>query len=156
MTAPIAASASHPIHTIDQAKARAREIRAAMSADGRAISHSAALERVAREQDCESWNVLSARLSNRPVIPLQVGDRVCGRYLGQAFDGTVLSVRSMSEARAMEITLELDEPVDVVTFDSFSNFRRRVSATISPGGTSFTKTGDGVPQLTVARRSEQR
>lgn len=140
-----------PIHTRDQAKARARIIRKNhLAADGHPISYSAALERVAREQGCASWNVLSARLSNTPERPLQVGDRVAGLYLGQEFIGAVRAVRSLSEGRAFEIELEFDAPVDVVAFESFSNFRRRVRATVSEGGTSFAKTRDGVPHLVVA------
>ena len=153
MTSPIH---THRIHTVDQAKARAQALRADQAAAGRTISHSAALEQVARDQGYANWNILSARLANAPEIALQVGDRVCGQYLGQAFEGSVLAVRRLGEARsgqgpALEVTLAFDTPVDVVTFDSFSAFRRRVTATISPGGTSFTKTGDGVPQLVVGR-----
>ncbi len=140
-----------PLHTRDQAKARARAIRAALAADNRDISHSAALERVAAEQGFADWNTLSARLSNAPEIPLQVGDRVEGQYLKQAFAGVVLAVRSMAEGGALQVTIDLDEPVDVVTFESFSHFRRRVNATISPGGVSYAKTSDGVPHLIVSR-----
>ncbi|MDF1792990.1 MAG: glyoxalase superfamily protein [Thalassobaculaceae bacterium] len=142
------------IHTLDQAKARAREIRAEFAAAGSPIGHAAALEKVAGELGHRSWNALSARLTNQPEVPLQVGDRVAGRYLGQGFDARVLAVRSLSEGSAMAITLKFDQPVDVVTFDSFSFFRNRVTATISPGGTSFAKTGDGVPHLIVARLDE--
>jgi hypothetical protein len=140
-----------PIHTIDQAKAQARALRADQAAAGCPISHSAALEQVARDQGYASWNVLSARLSNAPEIALQVGDRTAGRYLGQRFEATVLAVRRLGQDGSLEITLQFDAPVDVVTFDSFSAFRSRVTATISPGGTSFARTGNGVPQLVVAR-----
>ena len=140
-----------PIHTIDQAKAQARALRADQAAAGRPISHSAALEQVARDQGYASWNVLSARLSNAPEFALQVGDRTAGRYLGQPFEATVLAVRRLGQDGSLEITLQFDAPVDVVTFDSFSAFRSRVTATISPGGTSFARTGNGVPQLVVAR-----
>ena len=140
-----------PIHTVDQAKAQARVLRAEQAASGRTISHSAALEQVARDQGYASWNALSARLSNAPEVALQVGDRAAGRYLGQPFEATVLAVRSLGQGQGLEITLEFDAPVDVVTFESFSAFRSRVTAAISPGGTSFAKTGNGVPQLVVGR-----
>lgn len=148
MTSPIH---TPPIHTADQAKAQARALRAAQAAAGRTISHSAALEQVARDQGYASWNALSARLSNAPEVALQVGDRTAGRYLGQPFEATVLAVRNLGQGQGLEITLDFDTPVDVVTFESFSAFRSRVTATISPGGTSFAKTGNGVPQLVVAR-----
>ena len=140
-----------PIHTRDQAKARARTIRAAMAADGRNISHAAALERVAAEHGFASWNALSARLSNAPEVALQVGDRIRGCYLKQDFEGVVLGVHSLAEGGAFRISIELDEAVDVVRFDSFSAFRRRVNGTVSPGGVSYAKTSDGVPHLVVAR-----
>ena len=118
------------VHTRDQAKARAREIRAALAGQGTTISHSAALERVAAEQGYADWNTLSARLSNEPERPLAVGDRVAGSYLKQRFEGTVLAVASLAGGSAFRVTVELDEPVDVVTFASFSARRAwsRVSA----------------------------
>lgn len=145
-----------PIFTRDQAKARAREIRAERRAADSSISHAAALEAVAAEQGCGDWNTLSARLSNLPEVPLQVGDFVEGRYLRQPFTGTVVAVHSLGDGRAFEVSIDLDEPVDVVAFDSFSNMRRRVNATISPGGVSPSRTTDGVPHLVVARAAGAR
>ena len=137
----------------DQAKARAREIRAELASAGTSISHSEALEWVAKELGFRNWNTASARLSNMPEVVLQVGDQVAGRYLKQGFEGRVLAVREMAGGSAFEVTLEFDEPVDVVEFDSFSAFRKRVTATVSSGGVSFSKTSDGVPHLTVERTS---
>jgi hypothetical protein len=137
----------------DQAKARARELRAELAAAGTPVSHSEALECVAKELGYRDWNTASARLSNMPEVVLQVGDQVAGRYLKQAFDGRVLAVREMAGGTAFEVTLEFDEPVDVVEFESFSNFRQRITMTISPAGVSFTKTSDGVPHLVVERTS---
>ncbi len=134
-----------------QAKARAGEIRAEFAALGRSISHGAALERVARELGYRDWNTASARLSNQPPTPLQVGDRCSGTYLKQPFSGRVLAVREHTGGAAWDITLLFDQPVDVVTFDSFSAFRQRINASISDEGTSWSKTSDGVPHLIVAR-----
>ena len=39
--------------------------------------------------------------------------------------------------------------VDVVTFDSFSNYRSRVSKVIGADGRSFDTTSDGVPHLVL-------
>lgn len=141
------------ISTRDQAKARAREIRAELAEAGTPISHSQALERVAQELGYRDWNTASARMSNMPEVLLQVGDEVAGRYLKQPFAGRVLAVREMAGGTAFEVTLEFDEPVDVVEFESFSAFRHRITATISSGGTSYSKTSDGVPHLVVERTS---
>lgn len=135
-----------------QAKTRAAEIRAEEAARGRAISHAAALERVAAELGYRDWNTAAARLSNRSAQPFAVGDRVEGRYLKQPFAGRVLALRELAGGEAFAVTLQFDEPVDVVAFDSFSNYRSRVNATVSVDGVSAAKTGDGVPHLIVERR----
>ena len=141
------------VYTRAQAKARAKSIRAEMANANAPISHGAALERVAHEAGYSDWNTLSARLTNELDIPLQVGDRVEGRYLKQRFTGYVAAVRSISNGSAFPVTIVFDEPVDVVAFDSFSAFRQRVNATLSPGGVSFAKTSDGVPHMVVTRLS---
>lgn len=76
-----------PIYTRDQAKAYAHAIRAEAEARGARLSHSAALERVATELGYRDWNTAAARLSNAPLTPLQVGDRVAGSYLKQPSTG---------------------------------------------------------------------
>ncbi len=142
------------LYTRDQAKARAKAIRAEHKALGHVISHSAALEKLAREQGFADWNTLSARLGNAPEIPLQVGDRVCGSYLKKPFEGVVHAVANQGHGAAFDIVIDFDEPVDVVEFESFSNFRSRVQARISAGGTSFMKTSDGIPHMIVTRAGD--
>ena len=137
----------------EQAKARARELRAERAARGNAISHSESLELVAAELGYRDWNTASARLSNEPDVPLQVGDEVAGRYLKQPFKGRVLSVREIGGGAAFEVTIRFDAPVDVVEFDSFSNLRTQVNVTVSAGGVSKFKTSDGVPHMVVERTS---
>lgn len=140
-----------PPRTRQQAKARARAIRAEHLSSGQSISHAAALEKVAHELGYRDWNTASARLSNQPEIPLQVGERVSGRYLKQAFNGRVHAVRELAGGIGYEVTLHFDEPVDIVEFESFSGLRQRVSAMISEDGISWSKTSDGVPHLIVQR-----
>lgn len=135
----------------EQAKARARELRAELAASGTPVSHSEALERVARELGYRDWNTASARLSNEPEVPLQVGDQVAGRYLKQPFTGRVLGVKELYGGAAFEVTIHFDEPVDVVEFDSFSNLRTRVSITVSAAGVSQARTSDGAPHMIVER-----
>ena len=138
-----------PIHTRAQAKAYARILRAELAQGGTSISYSASLERVAKKLGFSSWNLLCVRLSNTPAA-LQVGDQVEGHYLKQPFVGHVLAVRQMGHGDAYQISIELAQPVDVVSFDSFSNFRHRITATISRDGVSPQKTSDGVPHLVIA------
>jgi hypothetical protein len=47
------------------------------------------------------------------------------------------------------VTICFDSPVDVVRFDSFSNFRQRIEATVGPDGCSPRRTSDGQPQLVL-------
>ena len=145
---------AHLISNRDQAKARARAIRAEQANAGSPISHAEALERVAAELGYRDWNTASARLSNNPEIVLQVGDEVTGRYLKQSFYGRVLSVSELANGGAYRVTLDFDAPVDVVTFDSFSGYRKRVSATINASGVSFAKTSDGVPHVVLELSSQ--
>lgn len=142
-----------PPATRSQAKARAREIRAEHAARGTSISHANALEAVAAELGFRDWNTAAARLSNQPEIPLQVGERVSGRYLKQPFHGRVHAVRELSGGTGYEVTLHFDEPVDVVEFESFSGFRQRVTGLISEDGVSWARTSDGAPHLIVQRDS---
>ena len=137
----------------EQAKARARELRAERAERGNPISHSESLELVAAELGYRDWNTASARLSNEPEVPLQVGDEVTGRYLKQPFKGRVLSVKEVGGGAEFEVTIRFDAPVDVVEFDSFSNLRTQVNVTVSAAGVSTFKTSDGVPHMVVERTS---
>jgi hypothetical protein len=48
------------------------------------------------------------------------------------------------------VSLDLDEAVDVVTFDSFSSFRKRVNGVIGKDGVSQARTSNGRPQLELS------
>jgi hypothetical protein len=142
-----------PVMNRDQAKARARELRAELGAGGTPISHAEALERVAAELGYRDWNTASARLSNEPEVPLQVGDLVAGRYLKQRFTGRVLGVREVAGGAAFDVTIRFDEAVDVVEFESFSNLRTQVQITVSAAGVSAFRTSDGAPHMVLQRTS---
>jgi Glyoxalase superfamily protein len=136
--------------TIDEAKAEAKALRVVRRAEGVAISHAEALELVARSQGARDWNTLHARLALRNAPPaLAVGDRVRGRYLGQAFAGKIMRLSGPIGHR--EIEIHFDAPVDAVKFPSFSNLRSHVRATIDESGRSHGRTSDGAAQLVVER-----
>lgn len=134
----------------EAAKKRAKALRMELAAQGTRITHSAALERVARELGYRDWNTASARLSNRPEFKPALGMRVSGHYLKQPFRGEVIAAREMAGGHAHEITIQFDEPVDVVTFDSFSAFRQRVKVIVSTEGETWERTGDGEKHMVVA------
>ncbi len=129
-------------------KAQAKRLRAKLRESGTVVSHSEALEMIASQHGARDWNTLSARsLRNEPPV-LTVGDRVSGRYLSQPFVGRIIGLSQINGGQ-MRVTLRFDEAVDVVTFDSFSAFRQRVTAEIGKDGRSKRKTSDGVPQMVL-------
>jgi hypothetical protein len=136
--------------TVDEAKAQAKALRAALQVQGNAISHAQALELVARQHGAKDWNTLHARLTLTNAPPeLGVGDRVRGRYLGQVFAGRVIGLSGPSTHRQIEI--RFDQPVDVVRFESFSNMRSQIRSVIDESGRSHRHTLDGLPHFIVER-----
>lgn len=134
--------------TLDEAKAQAKALRAALLAQGTAISHAQALELIARQQGARDWNTLHARLAQRNApAALALNDRVRGRYLGQPFTGQITGLSGPASHR--QISIRFDRPVDVVRFKSFSNLRHQIRATIDEHGRSHRHTSDGEPQLIV-------
>jgi hypothetical protein len=137
--------------TIEELKSQAKRLRQAMETRGTAISHSAALELVAQQHGVRDWNTLSAlatRPNEEPIAALSVGAMVRGRYLNQTFSGKVLAL-SAHGGGLHKITIHFDEPVDVVTFESFSAFRQRINAQVDGNGVSPRKTSNGVPHLVL-------
>lgn len=136
-------------------KQQAKRLRLALAESGRAISHGEALEMVARQHGHRDWNTLSAA-TGRPstespsaASPLAVGRTVTGRYLGQPFTGEIRSVTALADGAHWRLAIHFAEPVDVVTFESFSAFRRRIHATVNGKGISPQRTSDGQPHLVI-------
>jgi len=141
---------SDNIPPITELKAQAKRLRGRLQDNGATITHSEALELIAHQNGARDWNTLRASVGNMPPLP-KLGERVTGRYLGQPFGGVVRGITQMGAGDQYRITLHFDEPVDVVTFPGFSNFRQRVSTLINRDGRSPRKTSDGVVQLIVDR-----
>ncbi|PJE31018.1 hypothetical protein SAMN06297129_3653 [Pseudooceanicola antarcticus] len=136
--------------TVESVKAQARALRQELQARGTPVSHAEALEIVARQHGARDWNTLHARLGRRNAPEgLAPGDRVNGRYLGQAYRGKIVGLSGPQGFRQVQIAL--DEPVDSVTFESFSNWRHRLRGTIDETGVSRRRTSDGTPHLTVRK-----
>ncbi|MEE2526092.1 glyoxalase superfamily protein [Hyphobacterium sp. HN65] len=139
---------STPLPSLADLKAKARRLRNALAEDGDFIKHGESLELVARQYGYRDWNTLHAAAGNRPPLPLAVGGTIGGRYLGQAFKARIVALQPLGGDEAyMRISLDLDEAVDVVTFESFSAFRRRIQATIKRNGETVTRTSNGEPHL---------
>jgi hypothetical protein len=137
--------------TIDDLKAQAKRLRTGLSGNGNSVTHGQALELVARQYGYRDWNTIAATAGIRqPAIPLTVGARVGGRYLGQPFTARVVGVKAYSNSGKYHFTLDFETPVDVVTFKSFSAFRRRVTCTVDTTGRSAEKTSNGQPVMEMA------
>lgn len=136
-----------PLPSLDALKQQAKRLRAGLDEDGDFLSHSESLELVAKQYGFRDWNTLHAAVGNRPPKkPFQLGARVEGAYLGKAFAGEIIAIRSLPGDR-LRIDLQFDEPVDVVSFKSFSAYRSRVTATIDRDGITAERTSNGAPQL---------
>lgn len=132
------------------AKAQARKLRAVSAAKGREISHSQALEAVARHHGHRDWNTLRAGLPDTPEPKTyRTGQRVRGAYLGHTVEGVILGAELLGMSEHCRITLRFDTAVDVIAFAGMSNLRRQVSAVVGPDGTSAERTSDGTPHLQI-------
>lgn len=141
---------SNTLPTLDELKAQAKRLRSTLQAQGTIIGHSKALELLSHQHGYKDWNTLHAAIGNRPPpARLKLGDRVQGHYLGQPFKGEVLGVRNGATPDRLHVTFLFDDPVDVVKFDSFSAFRKRVSCIINRSGATAETTSDGHPQLSL-------
>ena len=139
---------TRPLPTLAAVKALGRERRALLEAQGTKIGHAKALEMIAHEYGYRDWNTFSAAINAGTLSGWEKGGRVGGTYLSQPFAATILDV-SKPRPGWFHLTLDLDEAVDVVTFDSFSNFRKRIRGTVGPKGTSRERTSDGQPHLRI-------
>ena len=141
-----------PLPSLPNLKDQAKRLRAKLEAQGEPISHSRALELIAAQHGFADWNTLHAAAGNRPGLErLMPGAKVTGAYLGQPFTALVVGVQTLTSAAGLvRVSLDLDEAVDVVTFDSFSSFRKRVYGVIGEDGFSREKTSNGRPQLQLS------
>lgn len=137
--------------SIGALKDQAKRLRAKLGADGLPITHGKSLELLAHQHGYKDWNTLHAAVGKHPATsPVTLGAKISGSYLGQPFEGEVIGVKALTPAGRFRITLQFDEPVDVVTFDSFSAFRQRVTCTIDRSGKTIEKTSDGRPHMQLA------
>lgn len=137
----------HP-PSIEALKVQARRLRATLESSDKPITHSEALELLAHQYGYKDWNTLRAIAGNGlPACPVSLGAKVQGTYLGQPFKGEVVGVQALTSSDRFRVTLHFDEPVDVVTFGSFSNLRQRVSHIIDSSGKTIEKTSNGCPHM---------
>ncbi|PIL14305.1 hypothetical protein P775_26740 [Puniceibacterium antarcticum] len=67
--------------------------------------------------------------------------------MSQPFSGRIVA---LAKAGAnTQISIQLDEPVDTVKFESFSNLRHHIRGVVGPDGHSPRQTSDGTPHLII-------
>jgi hypothetical protein len=139
--------------SLEEMKDQARRLRDALARQGTTVNHAKSLELIAGQHGFRDWNTLHAKIGNMPPPPkvLSIGDRVTGHYLGQAFAGTVIAIRTLTSAQGLQkVTFDFDEAVDVITFESWSAFRKRVTCTLGEDGRTIEKTSNGEPHMVLA------
>lgn len=135
--------------TTTDLKAEARQWRQNRLDEGEAVTHGTALEMVARFHGFRDWNTASAVLPVTRTPRYAIGQHVKGHYLKQPFTGVIIGIASLGSGEHSRLTIQFDEPVDVVAFESFSAFRHRVDTTVDRSGKSAAKTSDGVPHMVL-------
>ena len=133
--------------TVADLKIQAKRLRKALGKDGRMLSHSQALELVSAQYGFRDWNTASAMATRSNRLSFSVGDRVSGTYMQQSFNGEILALSKVRATDRYQVTIQFDEPVDVVSFDSFSALRSRVNCLIGADGVAVKRTANGEPYL---------
>ncbi|MGI9400993.1 MAG: glyoxalase superfamily protein [Rhizobiaceae bacterium] len=140
----------HPLPSLQAIKLQAKRLRSALAEKGLPISHGRSLEIQANKHGYKNWNAIRAAIGNEePTSPVAQGQIVNGKYLGQNFKAEVLAIQAYSDTGNFRATFRFDDPVDVVSFDSFSSYRKQVSCFIDRSGKTHEKTSDGNPHLSL-------
>ncbi|MEQ1769113.1 MAG: glyoxalase superfamily protein [Devosia sp.] len=132
-------------------KAEAKALREERAKAGSLLTHSAALEEVARLHGYRDWNTASAAMPSRIRTPAEVGQRVTGTYLSRPFAGMLIGLHMLPDMRQYEVTVQFDKPVNVSKFASMVHNRSRVKATVGGDGISLARTSDGEPHMRLRR-----
>lgn len=134
--------------SLQSAKAQAAEYRQNQQAKGQHLSHAQSLEAIAKQHGFRTWAALRVRLIDHAPNGWIPGATISGHYLGQRFLGTLHQVTQASPGW-YRLSIALDQPIDVVTFDSFSNHRSRLQAVVGDKGYTKEATSNGAPVMVV-------
>ncbi|MGB3645029.1 MAG: glyoxalase superfamily protein [Mesorhizobium sp.] len=147
-------------HKASAHKTSAKRLRAALAAEGIAVSHAKALELVARQNGARDWNTLVARpVEDTPAetaaigiaAPFGVGETVSGTFNGREARGRVIGLEETIKPDLWRVTVAFDPPVDVATSKLFSAERRRVQMVVGADGRSRRLTGTQTGVMALAR-----
>jgi hypothetical protein len=130
------------------AKVQAKRLREELAAEGVLITHAQALEKIAHRHGFRDWNTMHAFIKNLDPEAWGIGGRVTGKYLSQPFAATILSAEQLRPGW-FHLVLKLDDAIDVVSFEGFSNLRKQIHSVVGPSGQSRERTSDGTPHLVL-------
>lgn len=144
-------------------KTHAKRLRDDLAEDGIAITHSRALELVARQNGARDWNTLAAAKSGAPApdaaapavhsraAPFAVGETVEGTFNGNPAHGRVIGLSETIKPDLWRVTVAFDPPVDVVTSKLFTSERRRIEMVVGADGRSRRLTGTETGVMALKR-----
>lgn len=137
---------------ISTLKAQAKRLRTELAKNGVPTSHSKSLEILAHQLGFKDWNCLSAATQTSSIFSgLRIGATVDAVYLSQKIVGEIIGLKKLSDGNIFQLTLNLEKAVDVVSFESFSNMRKRIVCRVDASGVSKEKTSDGQPQMMLMK-----
>ena len=122
-------------------KNHARKLRDALAADGITVSHTKALELVARQNGARDWNTLVARPVAEGSVPFAVGEKVSGTFNGSPAQGRVIGLEETIKPDLWRVTVAFNPPVNASTSEHFAAERRRVQMVVGADGRSRRLTG---------------
>ncbi len=139
-------------HATADYKTHAKRLREALAADGLNLSHSRALDIVARQHGARDWNTLAATAAKtRLGAPFAVGERVAGTFNGKPAQGRLIGLEETIKPDLWRVTVAFDPPVDVVTSELFSSERRRITMIVGADGRSRRLTGTETGVMALSR-----
>jgi hypothetical protein len=138
--------------SVSTLKSEAKALREDRARTGAPLGHGAALEEIARRHGYRDWNTATAMLPERVAVPVQVGQRTRGTYLGNPFTGLVIGLKLLPDMQHYEVTVKFDQPVNVSKSALMGPiYRQRVRATVDIHGVSLSHTSDGEPHLRLRK-----
>ncbi len=113
--------------SLDALKDQARRLRSRLVSEGDEVTHSKSLELIAAQYGFAIGTRCTGRRHRPAFNPWMLGrgQRPLSR---PPFEAEVLSAQAIgAKPGRYRLTFKFDEPIDVVTFESFSAFRQRVT-----------------------------
>jgi len=132
------------IDIVQNSKARAKRLRAYLSATGHSLSHSESLEAIAQTEGHRDWNTYSAlSKAQKPSqgFPLHVGARVTGTYRGAPFEGTLLGLEQTINKDVWRAKFRFDHPVSPASHANIGLTRQMVRCEVNCSGISVNLLG---------------